>query len=1152
LSAEAGWTSHLEFHVLGPLEVLRLGARLQLGGPQQRAVLAILLANSDTNLSVGRLAEALWGEDRPAGFVTSVQTYIFRLRELLEPDRPRSTAGRVLVTDPGGGYRLVIDHSDVDSARFEQLVAQGAEALEQGHPAQALELIDCALGLWRGDVLADLAGYEFVGPVAAPLHELRLSAVECRIAAELALGHHDAALPQLLRLVPDHPLRERLQAKLILALYRSGRQSDALSAYQDLRAILRDELGVDPSQPLQDLHLAVLAHDPSLDWRPEPAEHAVRAVDEAAPRRVPAQSVPPAAASVAGSGDQSRRWSRAHIVLVVLVAAALVLAGSTYAMKAKTPGHERKTLAANSVGQVSSDGSITSAVAVGTNPVGLAYGAQSLWVANRSDSSVWRIDPHSHGVLERVRVGLTPQSIAVTPHDVWVANFGDGTVSRINTTTTTVTQVITVGTQPAAIVAGRDGVWVALSGDNAILRIDPVTGRVDEPIGVGDGPDGIAVDGDTVWVANGRDGTVLHIDVNTREQVSSPIRVGSGPRGIAVSGAYVWVANQLSNSVSRINRSTWSTQSILLGDGPTSVAYLQGAVWVSERYAGALARIDANTGDVRRYALGSSPRGLATDGKRVWVASGALADTAHVGGTLTIAAERPPAESGGIDPAEVYDQPILNAERLVYDGLVTSLYGSSDSQVLVPDLATELPQPSDGRRTYTFALRPGIRYSTGVQVHASDFVLGVRRALTLTRGRADFFAGIKGGQNCIDHHDTCDLSAGVVTDDASGRVTFHLVAPDPEFLYKLCYFVYPTPPGTSLKRLRTPMPGTGPYVMTDYGSDQLFTLRRNPYFHRWSFAAQPDGYPDVFRWILVSSTRAAASEVTQGEADLAWLTPLGDRHATSALLDELNLQAPSQLHRDLEAAVSFVVLHTSVPPFNNVLARRALNYAVDRNRLVELEGGPLVAAPTCQLLPPKFPGYAPYCPYTTGSLNGSYQGPDLAKARMLVAASGTKGMPVTIHGINNDLGPPFDDYIAGVLRQLGYRVSLHEMANTEANSAWLYGPRHRLQVVSSGWIADFPLASNFYYAVSGCGTHNFNNGYCNPQLDARATAATQVAATDPGQALRDWTAIDHALVDDAVVVPATNSLDCWYASSRVGNYQSSQTFGPALSQLWVG
>jgi len=401
-AANGGGDQRLEFGILGPLEVLRSGTRLKLGGRQQRAILGLLLCEAGQVVSIGRLADALWGEHLPAGFLTTVQTYISHLRALLEPDRARGAGGGVLVTEAGGGYRLHAPAGSVDAVLFEDLLGRGRAALEAHDPAEAAVLLDRALGLWRGEVLGDLADFGFVAAVAGRLQELRLSAMELRMEAELALGHHSTAVAELDRLVADHPLREGLHAERMLALYRSGRQSDALAAYRQLRATLAEELGIEPSPPLHALHSAVLAQDPALAWHPM-ALVPVAAVgggigtDEGHPgEATPAprspgmdQDVRPRRFLSIRLGGGSRRR-----LVALWVAAVLVVSGASIgAVVWLTRSRGSVTLAANSVGTVEPDGSISAAVKVGTDPSGMAYGGGSLWVANRSDSTVKRINP---------------------------------------------------------------------------------------------------------------------------------------------------------------------------------------------------------------------------------------------------------------------------------------------------------------------------------------------------------------------------------------------------------------------------------------------------------------------------------------------------------------------------------------------------------------------------------------------------------------------------------------------------------------------------------------------------------------------------------------------------------------------------------------
>jgi streptogramin lyase len=507
--------------------------------------------------------------------------------------------------------------------------------------------------------------------------------------------------------------------------------------------------------------------------------------------------------------------------------------------------------------------------------------------------------------------------------------------------------------------------WVANSGDNTIQRLDPTTGAPGPAIDVDDGPDGLAVDKSSVWVANGRAGTVMRIDATTGDQMSAPILVGSGPRGLAVVGDEVWVADELSQNVTRIVIATGHTHTIDVGDGPTALAVLGTSVWVAERYAADLVRIDPENETLHPIDVGAPVHGLAVADDRLWIVSGAFTSTSHRGGTLRVAAHRLPGKFTGIDPAKVYDLTSHHPLRVVYDGLLAYHYSGADPQVLVPDLATSVPVPTDGGRTYTFNLRPGIRYSTGEDVRASDFLRGVQRALLAKHGRPDFYSGIIGAKQC--RATTCDLSKGVVVDDPTGRITLHLKAPDPQFLYKLTLLVVPTPQGTPMRNLTTPLPGTGPYRISSYLPKKAFALQRNPYFRQWSAPAQPAGFLDAITWVKVANTRAAADAVLQERADLAELTPLGGTSvAAGALVDALQVQQPSRLQHSVLQATTFGVVNSSQPPFRSRLARRAFNFAIDRNRAVALLGGPSVAPLSCQLIPPSMPSYRPYCPYSTG------------------------------------------------------------------------------------------------------------------------------------------------------------------------------------------
>ena len=245
----------MEFRLLGPLEVAEHDRSLVLGGIKPRSLLALLLLHANQVLSADRLIDELWGDEPPATAAKSIQVHVSKLRKLLGD-------GRLATRDPG--YVLSVDPEELDLARFERLLveARGAD------PETRAEKLRQALALWRGPALADLAYEPFAQTEIARLQELRLAALEQRIEADLATGRHTELVPELEAVAAEHPLRERLRYQLMLALYRSARQADALEAYRAARRELSDELGLEPCEDLRQLEQAILRHDPALDLSP--------------------------------------------------------------------------------------------------------------------------------------------------------------------------------------------------------------------------------------------------------------------------------------------------------------------------------------------------------------------------------------------------------------------------------------------------------------------------------------------------------------------------------------------------------------------------------------------------------------------------------------------------------------------------------------------------------------------------------------------------------------------------------------------------------------------------------------------------------------------------------------------------------------------
>jgi DNA-binding SARP family transcriptional activator/RecA/RadA recombinase len=261
----------VEFRLLGPLEAQDGERRVDLGRPKQRVLLAVLLVHANQVVSLDRLIEELWGEEPPPQAAASLQTYVSNLRRALEPVRPARAPSRVLVSQPPG-YRLVVGAGDLDAARFAALAREGHGLLQAQRPAAAARVLREGLALWRGPALAEVADEGFAQAERNRLEELRVAALEDRLAADLDLGGHAAAVAELEELAGRYRFRERLAGLLMLALYRSGRQAEALQAFQAARRALADELGIDPGRWLRQLETGILRQDPGLDWTPPPAE----------------------------------------------------------------------------------------------------------------------------------------------------------------------------------------------------------------------------------------------------------------------------------------------------------------------------------------------------------------------------------------------------------------------------------------------------------------------------------------------------------------------------------------------------------------------------------------------------------------------------------------------------------------------------------------------------------------------------------------------------------------------------------------------------------------------------------------------------------------------------------------------------------------
>jgi YVTN family beta-propeller protein len=1093
----------MDLHLLGPVEALLDGRPIPLGATKQRAVLAMLALQPNATVSVDRLVDGLWGDAPPATAPKMVQLYVSQLRRLLAGD------GAEIVTH-GRGYELRLPAEAIDVARFERLVEQAGRSDNSANDA-ARE----ALALWRGAALADVAGEPFAPAEIRRLDELWLRASELAVEGELAAGRAQEALAQIERLIDEHPLRERLHAQRMLALYRSGRQADALEAYAAARRLLVDEVGVEPSAELRELQARILRQDPSLDVRPAPVE-----TQHAGGEVAPAARPPPA-------GSTARRR------LVLAAAAAVILAIAVFAATRLFGADRLPGIDESAVGVIDpKSAAITTQYRVGSEPGAVAAGAGSVWVASPRDGTVSRIH-RDEDRLETIDVGPAPVALAFGAGSLWVAGGEDGAVAQVDPAANRVVQRISVGNGLRAIAVGNGALWAATALDGEVVRIDLSSGRVTRRIAVGGQPAALATGEGAVWAAAEESGTVVRIDARTGE-ILQAIAVGNGPSAVAVGLGAVWTANRQDGTVSRIDPATDRvTDTLPAGRAPVALAITDGALWVGDA-TGAVLRLDPGTrriGDTVR--TGSSPAGLVTAAGSVWVTAVAP-PAAHRGGTLRVGGEDLQ------DPAAMFPGSVAG---LAYDTLLAyRRVGGAAGARLVGGLAVGVPKPLDGGRRYVFRLRRGLRFSDGSRVKAGDVRASVERTMAVARDMvAPLVNSIEGSAGCRQEPRSCDLSRGIVADERAGTVTIRLRRPEPELLSALPFvFVVPADTPRRLQRVHLP-PGTGPYRVESLVPGRRGVLTRNPYFRPRGPDGRPAGFADRIEIAIKPGQDAQIAAVERGRLDLAFVFD-----ATAERIAALRTRIGTRLRSAPQLFTEYAWLNVREPPFDDVRVRRALNLAVNRGRVVSLTGGPDSGSPTCQLLPPGLPGYRPTCPFTVApSPAGAWTGPDLTEARRLVAASGTRGTPVKVWG-----WPPrrtVARHLAHVLRELGFRTSVRIYDNALGPLAGPDDPRQHAQIGHGGWLADSPEPGPFLRALVSCGSDINLSRFCDRGIDAAIDRA-QAAGPEAGAA---WQRVERRIARRAPVVPLTSRRWVEVTSPRTGNFQIHPIYGVLLDQVWV-
>jgi YVTN family beta-propeller protein len=945
-----------EFRILGSLQVEDDGRLVPLGGVRQRAVLAILLLHRGDVVSVDRIVDELWGEHPPGSATKTAQVYVSRLRKEL---------GQDAVVTRGGGYLLDVEPEQVDAVRFERLAADGRAALERGDPSAAAELLRDALGLWRGPALNDLAYEPFAQGEIARLEELRLAALEHRVEADLALARHTELVSELETVVREHPTRERLRAQLILALYRAGRQTDALASYRDARRVLVEELGLEPSRELQELERAILIHDPGLD---------------APSRRSPASRSASPSASPSPPAAARRRRARAALVGGALL---LLLAALAAIFAAGDDAGRGERASGNSVAVIDpEEDRLIADIPTGVRPADVVEGAGYIWVANRADDTVTQIEPGDREVVSTTSPGLTVGGLAADSHGVWIADTRRTRLVRLDAGFRSVVRSVRVASASAGfgqvganpLAAGHGSLWTGRS-YGAIARVDPEDGEVLSRVSVGNGPSAIAAGTGGVWVADAEDNTVTRLDPASEGAVIDSTSVGQRPTAVAVGEGAVWVANTADDTVSRVDPSTAAvTHTIPVGRRPTGVAAGRGAIWVANSVSGTVSRIDPRTMRVEATVeVGEAPERLAVAHGLVWVSVQ----------KSPRAAPAPAGAPGGVARmlvANIPDttDPALDSDTARHAATCARLYSYPDRPFpdgarLQPEVAGGPPAVSADGRTYAFEIRSGFRFSppSNEPVTAAAFERAIERALDPRTGS---FAA--------------ELAKDVAHVSSRGnRLTVRLRRPSPSLTSLLAaqYFCA-VPPNTPIDTKGVDViPTAGPYYVASLVPGRSLVLRRNPNYA----GPRPSRLAEI-RFTAAMKPEKAIAAVEAGRADYVELNPPGEPGVSGGTARRLAARygagseaaraGRQQLFTQPTPNIYFFIFNNRRGPFADVRLRRAVNFAMDRRALALNTGGGEVGRPTDQHIPPGLPGFEDAQIYPLG-------GPDLEAARRLAGGA---------------------------------------------------------------------------------------------------------------------------------------------------------------------
>jgi peptide/nickel transport system substrate-binding protein len=477
-----------------------------------------------------------------------------------------------------------------------------------------------------------------------------------------------------------------------------------------------------------------------------------------------------------------------------------------------------------------------------------------------------------------------------------------------------------------------------------------------------------------------------------------------------------------------------------------------------------------------------------------------------------------------MDPGMSYRLESWQLFQDIYDGLVGKQHSNGAAGAkIIPELAQSLPKVNKAGTDYKFTLRKGLHYSNGAPVKASDFPASIVRDFKMTSPGIGFFSNIVGSDACEANPPKCSKISGIIANDSAGTVEIKLKQPESDFLYVLSLpFAAPVPANTPASPQKGP-PADGPYYVASYSPNKSFVIKRNPHYKKGSIPTVPQGNPNEVVGTITDDLEQGAQQVSTGQADYDENLLPSDR------LAQLQKQYGSHIKYYTTPSTYYFFLNERMPPFNNLKARQAVNYAVDRKQLVKLRGG--LGKVTENFLPPTYPQYKQINPYPY----------NLQKAKQLVQQSGTKGMKVTVFTISDvSFDKAAGEYMQGVLKSIGYNAQVREL--TGDNYFVNIGNQStKAQIGFDDWFEDYPYPSDWFNILQNgeniTPTHNNNNS--NVNIPSVNKTIDKLDHLPPSQALSSstnskWAALDNTLMSKyATEVPYLNGILTSFFSSRM-------------------